>query len=419
MNLIYNNFEPALTGRLFVHKRGISGAVGNIVGSGINAAGNITSSSINAKTQADINNAQLADAQRNRDFQASEAEKQRNYNSAEAYTSRVWQEAMQDKQNQWNLDLWNKNNEYNSLSSQIGRAKQAGVNPNALFGNMQMASVATGASMPSSPTASQASLPSGSMATLSNSNPWNFDNIADAVLKFAQAKKTEEDTKSVMSFNKFSDIVYEMGIEKDKAQIRKDYASADESMQSIKQMQAEVLKLNAETSKIATEERIKRIEEAYKSDEMQTIIAKAQKDMQVSDAEIYYMLTKLPSEIANNKASAFYMQKSGELSEHQKKVIDSTATLLATQNEREAWNLLLDQHYGVREREAGVKNSEYHNSTTYRFIDGSSKFVGAVTALVGGYLMGRKTPAGKAVDIKNNSIQTYSTPKDRFELFGK
>ena len=222
-----------------------------------------------------------------------------------------------------------------------------------------------------------------------------------------------------MSFNKFSDAIHEMGLKKTEAEIRKDYADAENALQSVKNMQADVLRINASTANLDADTRIKRIEEAYKSEEMQTLIEKAKKDMDATDAQIYYMLSKLPSEIANNNASAFYMQKSGELSEHQKAVVDNTATLLQTQNESEAWDLLLNHHYNVREREAGLNNQEYRNSTGYRFIDGASRFVGGVAAVVGAFLMGRKSAGSSTTQVKGSTIQTYSTPQDRFQLFGK
>lgn len=38
-------------------------------------------------------------------------------------------------QNQWNLDMWNRQNEYNSPLAQMQRLKDAGLNPNMVYGN--------------------------------------------------------------------------------------------------------------------------------------------------------------------------------------------------------------------------------------------------------------------------------------------
>lgn len=40
-----------------------------------------------------------------------------------------------ESQNQWNIDQWNRENEYNTPSAQIQRLKDAGLNPNLMYGN--------------------------------------------------------------------------------------------------------------------------------------------------------------------------------------------------------------------------------------------------------------------------------------------
>lgn len=40
-----------------------------------------------------------------------------------------------DKQNQFNIDMWNRTNEYNSPQAQMQRFKEAGLNPNLIYGN--------------------------------------------------------------------------------------------------------------------------------------------------------------------------------------------------------------------------------------------------------------------------------------------
>lgn len=43
--------------------------------------------------------------------------------------------ALAKYQNQWNLDQWNRENEYNTPSSQLQRLKDAGLNPNLVYGS--------------------------------------------------------------------------------------------------------------------------------------------------------------------------------------------------------------------------------------------------------------------------------------------
>lgn len=46
-----------------------------------------------------------------------------------------------DKQNQWNLDMWKRENAYNSPKQQIERLKEAGLNPDMLYGQGQVQNV--------------------------------------------------------------------------------------------------------------------------------------------------------------------------------------------------------------------------------------------------------------------------------------
>lgn len=47
---------------------------------------------------------------------------------------RKWASEQADKANQWNLDMWNRANEYNSPLQQMQRFKEAGLNPNLIYG---------------------------------------------------------------------------------------------------------------------------------------------------------------------------------------------------------------------------------------------------------------------------------------------
>lgn len=54
--------------------------------------------------------------------------------------------AIAQSQNQFNYDQWNRENEYNTPSSQLARLKEAGLNPNLIYGNGQ--AVTTSAASP-------------------------------------------------------------------------------------------------------------------------------------------------------------------------------------------------------------------------------------------------------------------------------
>lgn len=75
-------------------------------------------------------------------FQREENQKTRDYNLNLA-----------KQQNQWNIDQWNRENEYNTPAAQMARYKQAGLNPDLMYGqqNLSAASPEMTAGEPGSP----------------------------------------------------------------------------------------------------------------------------------------------------------------------------------------------------------------------------------------------------------------------------
>lgn len=70
--------------------------------------------------------------------------------------NRAWQEKMFDQQYQRNVELWKMQNAYNTPAEQVKRLRQAGLNPNLLYGNGSAATGNAGeisaADVPSTPT---------------------------------------------------------------------------------------------------------------------------------------------------------------------------------------------------------------------------------------------------------------------------
>lgn len=70
--------------------------------------------------------------------------------------NRAWQEKMYDQQYQRNVELWKLQNAYNTPAEQVKRLRQAGLNPNLLYGNGSAATGNAGeisaADVPSTPT---------------------------------------------------------------------------------------------------------------------------------------------------------------------------------------------------------------------------------------------------------------------------
>ena len=112
--------------------------------------------------------------------------KEMNYNSKEAQKNRDFQVSEREASQQYNTEMWEKNNEYNSMSSQVNRALEAGVNPNALFGSNYSSAVS------SAPTTSPQS---GNAAGYSSSLASGFlSTFSQNALALAQIRKTESET---------------------------------------------------------------------------------------------------------------------------------------------------------------------------------------------------------------------------------
>ncbi len=66
-----------------------------------------------------------------------------------------YNQRMQGQQNAYNLDMWNKQNDYNSPASQLSRLKDAGLNPNLIYGNGSASTGNSGNIQTESPKAAQ------------------------------------------------------------------------------------------------------------------------------------------------------------------------------------------------------------------------------------------------------------------------
>lgn len=99
------------------------GALGGALGSAGSGLLGDSESAVKGLNSAAGQSQALAQLQMEQEFNAAEAQKNRDFQ----------------------LDMWNKNNEYNSPAAQLERLKQAGINPNAMFGSSGYSPVASSA----------------------------------------------------------------------------------------------------------------------------------------------------------------------------------------------------------------------------------------------------------------------------------
>lgn len=138
----------------------IIGGLGSIVGSAIGA---------NAQRQANIQNMQLAKYQNN------------------------WQTAENDKAYARSVEMWNMQNQYNSPTAQMSRLRQAGLNPNLVYG-----SGVTGNNAGSAPQYQPAKI---QRATMEPYRGWNLG-ISDAVSTFMAMRQNKAQVENMEAQNK-------------------------------------------------------------------------------------------------------------------------------------------------------------------------------------------------------------------------
>lgn len=138
----------------------IIGGLGSIVGSAIGAS---------SQRRVNIQNMELAKYQNN------------------------WQTAENDKAYARNLEMWNMQNAYNSPTAQMSRLRQAGLNPNLVYGNG-----VTGNSSGSAPQYEPAKI---QRATMEPFRGWNLG-LSDAVSTYLAVRQNKAQVENMEAQNK-------------------------------------------------------------------------------------------------------------------------------------------------------------------------------------------------------------------------
>lgn len=138
----------------------IIGGLGSVIGSAIGA---------NSQRQANIQNMELAKYQNN------------------------WQTAENEKAYARSLEMWNLQNAYNSPTAQMSRLRQAGLNPNLVYGNG-----VTGNSAGSAPQYQPAKI---QRATMEPYRGWNLG-LSDAVSAYLAARQNKAQVENMEAQNK-------------------------------------------------------------------------------------------------------------------------------------------------------------------------------------------------------------------------
>lgn len=362
---------------------------GDIIGSALTGSAQVTSAALTNQANIQMNK---ETNQANRDIarQTNEANIQ-----------------MNEENNRLQMQLQQEMNEYNSLSSQLQRAQDAGVNPNAVLGgnvqgNLQQTLPTTHAGhaeigAPMQPVQMQSPLQS--IADVFNSY---FDNLQ----KQEQAKLTESQKTNQEIINQFQERLSLSGVRVNEATIAQLYSQAEQNSAMVRSLDKSVQKMNKEIDKYNEETIGLHIDNYFKSELYQHQIKTLESQCNFNNAQAIYALSVLPSVIGLNHAQTFNAIAQGRLAgamksltEKQKAYVNQQLSYLTIATGQEALDFLINSDEDViQSKKESLKNApvkqrqeiedlKYKNSDLYRFIQGAKDVVIGIGAGIGSAVM--------------------------------
>ncbi|MEO3421956.1 hypothetical protein [Bacteroides xylanisolvens] len=234
----------------------------------------------------------------------------------ENQANRDWNLNLAKLQNSWNIDQWNRENAYNSPSSQMVRYKQAGLNPDLIYGqqNLSAASPEMTAGDGSHPTdvsnlANKRTI--GDMVSQAAST--RLTN-AQAKLAESQAKKTDSDTEGQNITNAWLPDLLKGDVDVKSADVRQKLSAAglnDKQIevateqikvmqQSVKESQKKIEDLQSQMENRTFQQVQAMLEYNLRKDKQRYEISEFLSKVGLNHANIKRVLNVLPFEIAES-----------------------------------------------------------------------------------------------------------------------
>lgn len=202
-------------------------------------------------------------------------------------------------QNKWNVQQWNNENAYNSPTAQIERMREAGLNPDMMYGGGVSGNLS----------ASSPSMTSGAAAS-----PMDFSSLAnkktvfDAALQTAQLNqinaqtdKIKSETQGVDIDNKYKPLEKELGLQLTDTEIRKNKATIDNIIASSEKIKQETLNLSVDMYN-------KLLDYVVKSNSVQSLIRKAAAEADIAEAQAE---VEIKTKLARITSAAAMAEKAG------------------------------------------------------------------------------------------------------------
>lgn len=257
----------------------------------------------NIASNANINN-QISEQQR---------ENQRN---------RDWNLNLAKMQNQWNIDQWNRENAYNSPAAQMARYKAAGLNPDLIYGQQNLAAASP------EMTAGDGSQPT-DVSNLANKRTIGemAMQAAQTRLVNAQANKVEKEADAQNVTNSFLPDLLKGDVDLKSADVRQKLSAAglndkqievatqqlEVMRQSVKESQKKIEDLQSQMENRTFQQVQAMLEYNLRKDKQSYEVREILSKIGLNHASVNRIVSLLPHEISNAIASADNLSASAAL----------------------------------------------------------------------------------------------------------
>lgn len=308
----------------------------------------------------------------------------------ENQANRDWNLNLAKLQNSWNIDQWNRENAYNSPSSQMVRYKQAGLNPDLIYGQQNLSAA------------------SPEMTSGDGSQPTDVSNLANkrtigdivaqasqtrltnaqAKLAESQADKTDKETEGqgyqneilksdaafrdalnsgTVQLNNMSLKVSEKGMQLTDEQITKVRKECAQIDQSIQESRAAIDEIRQKISNLKTDQAISRLRYLMDAKLNEATIKKLASECNLNYIQAKKIVDLLPYEISSIQASTSKTRADTTVA------LDSLSTAAVTR-----------AVLGEQSLELSLKNN--WNAQYLESINSESKFIRECIIRTNGYL---------------------------------
>lgn len=236
-----------------------------------------------------------------------------------------WQNEAYQRQLSDNLAQWNREHEYDSPKNQVARMRQAGLNPDLLYGDVSAAGASIGKSMPSM---QQFENPMNGAASIMQMTSAQIANImADSRLKNSQADNLDASSGELLAKTQKTlqeTLPHELYVRMAQAGAFKTEAEAQQVVRMTEKIGEDIRLLGEQIKGVNLDNALKDIERLTAEELRPIRVALEKNKLTMSDEEIKYYSKLVLSEVARNNAAARSSNADAQIKEEQHNVLSQT-----------------------------------------------------------------------------------------------